>query len=124
MPLRRCLSCNALTQGSRCGGCRRAADRKRNAERPHYQGDYRRRADQAKAVWHATQAGCWICGGALDPHLPWPDPLSTTADHVRPGDPTSPLRPAHLRCYSSRGNRDDCAEPEHPGTGRPLPTGT
>ena len=105
MPKRRCLSCGALSPHTRCGDCRRAKDRERNATRAHYQGGYEARRNAAVQAWHEAGAACWICGRPLDPGRRWPDPLSTTADHVVPGDPASELRPACLRCNSARGSR-------------------
>lgn len=64
---------------------------------------------------------CALCGRWIDKSLPANDPMSWTADHIDPlsegGAETdlSNLRPAHMRCNSSRGN----------GKGRrarPLPT--
>lgn len=54
---------------------------------------------------------CWLCGHAIDLNLRWPDPMSPAIDHVVPlskgGAPEDPanLRPSHLRCDQSRGNR-------------------
>lgn len=98
MAKRRCLDCPNLTTSTRCATCRAAKERRRAATRPHYQGDYKAR----RAQLQATATHCWLCGQGL-PGYPWPHPLSTTADHVVPGDPTSELRPAHLRCNTSRG---------------------
>ena len=42
---------------------------------------------------------CWICGGPVDLY----DPMQ--ADHVIPGDPESPLAPAHRSCNAARGNK-------------------
>lgn len=63
--------------------------------RPHYQGDYKRRAKEVCAKAEA----CWICGDGKRDHDPW------TADHVIPGDSNSLLLPAHKSCNSRRGNR-------------------
>lgn len=59
---------------------------------------------------------CWLCLEAIDMSLEFPDPGSFSADHVIPlseldeDDPRrtklSNLRPAHLGCNSSRGNRN------------------
>jgi len=63
-------------------------------ERPHYAGDYRKRAKQIRD--NATT--CWICGKGYNPKDPW------TADHLIAGDPNSPLAAAHRTCNSRRGN--------------------
>jgi hypothetical protein len=106
MPPRRCISCSTLTVGTRCPTCSRAKDRERNASRPHYRGGYQAKRAHLVAMWHDLGADCWLCGEPLHPELVWPDPMSTTADHVVPGDPGSELRPAHGLCNSARGNRD------------------
>lgn len=53
---------------------------------------------------------CHICGGEIDKTLPWPHPMSATADHLTPvalgGSNLGPLLPAHHSCNSSRGTRD------------------
>lgn len=54
-----------------------------------------------KAAAHikATATHCHLCGQAFT------NRNEITADHIRPGDVTSPLAPAHRRCNSSRGNK-------------------
>lgn len=98
MPLPRpCLDCGKLGTESRCDECRKAAERIRSRERgtrPHYAGDYRRRA----ALVRENASLCWICGDATRPGDPW------QADHVIPGDPTSPLAAAHRSCNIKREN--------------------
>ena len=97
VPVRPCIEpdCPRLTRGTRCAEHQRQHDRARNARRTHYQGDYRKRAKQVRD----SAVLCHLCGQGARPGDPW------TADHVRPGDPTSPLRPAHKSCNSRRGNR-------------------
>ena len=52
---------------------------------------------------------CGICYQPIDKTLRWPHPWSKTVDLITPwvrgGDPLDPdnLRPAHLRCNTSRG---------------------
>ena len=101
----RCIDCRRQCTQTRCTSCQRARDRARNHTRPQYAGDYQQRRTGLINEAHATGAPCWICGHPLQPDAAWPHPLTTTADHVRPGDPTSPLAPAHLGCNSARGNR-------------------
>ena len=95
---RPCLDCGTLTPKARCAPCAtRISTQRANARppRPHYTGDYRKRAAQVRA--NATH--CWICGrGPIDGD-PW------QADHLQPGNPDSPLLPAHRSCNASRGNR-------------------
>ena len=45
----------------------------------------------------AQASTCWICGEGPKITDPW------AADHIRPGDPTSPLEAAHRSCNSRRG---------------------
>jgi len=94
---RPCLSCSRPTaNGSRCPSCARAHDQTRRPS-PRQRGygpEYRRR----RAQLLATDDTCWLCG----------KPGADTADHVIPvsqGGADGPLRPAHKRCNSARGNR-------------------
>ncbi|WP_369692276.1 HNH endonuclease [Schaalia hyovaginalis] len=53
---------------------------------------------------------CHICGQPIDLTRKWPDPLSATRDHLIPrsrggSDALDNVRPAHLRCNSSRQAR-------------------
>lgn len=95
---RPCIGCGSLTgAGSYCEPCARERERQRSLTRGsrHYTGDYRRRAKEVRE--NATE--CWLCHDGPRPDDPW------TADHVVPGDPASPLMPAHRSCNSRRGNR-------------------
>lgn len=102
-----CLDCGTLTRnGNRCEIHQGIIDAKvnaRKAERIHYKGDYKARA---KAV-RDSATHCWLCGEGYRPTDPF------TADHVQPGNPESPLMPAHKSCNSRRGNK--------PVTHTPLP---
>lgn len=73
------------------------ARRVRKETTGQYAGDYRRRA---KAIRDHAEF-CWLCGGGAREDDPW------QADHVIPGDPNSPLAPAHRSCNASRGNRSN-----------------
>lgn len=88
--------------GSRCPEHQQSRDRyvdmakaARKKATGQYAGDYRRRA---KAVRESATV-CWLCGGGVRPNDPW------QADHVVPGDPDSPLAPAHRSCNAARGNK-------------------
>ena len=93
---RPCLNCGKLTTNPRrCPDCQTTYNRLHpKPARPHYRGDYQARA---KAVRDSAQY-CWICLEGARPDDPW------TADHIIPGDPDSPLLPAHRSCNSSRGD--------------------
>ena len=100
-----CIECGVLTRaGSRCDTCGEAREKliraitpprkyKTKPKRPHYAGDYQARA---KAV-RENAIYCHICGDSGRATDPW------TADHLIPGDPGSPLLPAHRSCNSRRG---------------------
>ena len=93
-----CLGCNTLTDhGSYCQSCAAERERKRSKDRGprHYTYEYRK---AAKAV-RESASQCWICGEGAKPADPW------TADHLVPGDPYSPLAPAHRSCNSRRGSK-------------------
>jgi hypothetical protein len=99
MPIQRpCLDCRRLTTGNRCPTChtRRQAltDAHRAHKREHYKGDYQARAKQVRL--NATH--CWLCGLGPIEGDPW------QADHVYPGNPDSPLAPAHRSCNIRRSN--------------------
>lgn len=93
---RPCSKCGTPSlHGSQCPDCAAQAERIRSRKRGtrHYTGDYRARAAAVRAA--ATE--CWLCHEGPRPDDPW------TADHVLPGDPASPLLPAHRSCNSRRG---------------------
>ena len=103
-----CLDCGQLSKaGSRCEVC--ASNRKREAfarlsqntearrekKKLLYNSDYRRRAKQVRE--NATH--CHLCGEGYRPTDPF------EADHLLPGDPNSPLAPAHRSCNQKRGDK-------------------
>ena len=93
-----CLSCGKVTRTSRCATCQTEHERVKSAgrePRAHYAGDYRKRAK----VVRDTAVACWICGEGWRDGDPW------QADHVRQGDPASPLAPAHRTCNIARSNQ-------------------
>ena len=97
MAMRRCLSCGQLTDSTRCRRCANAhvdTPARRARKQALYGGDYRKRA----ALVRASTLTCWLCGGGARPLDPW------QADHVRAGDPTSPLAGAHRSCNARRGS--------------------
>jgi len=107
---RPCLDCGQLTpNNSRCPNCRTRRERNYRATRPHpdrsnrpHHTDptYRRISKQLREQWNTNPlTQCWLCGEYKRVGDPW------QADHYLPGDPTSPLLPAHRSCNARRGNR-------------------
>lgn len=95
---RPCLNCGQLTDNSRCLTCNRERERIASAARPprpHYSGDYRKRAK----IVRETAIACHWCGGGFAPDNP------VQADHVLQGDPASPLVASCRRCNIARANR-------------------
>lgn len=89
--------------GPRCNPHTRERDRQTRSKqaRPHYAGNYTTRRNQLIRAW-LTHIGPICPGYQRDPHhVP---PTHPTADHIRPGDPTSPLRVLCRSCNSTRGN--------------------
>lgn len=59
-------------------------------------------------IYERDEWRCWLCDGAVNPELRWPDPRSASLDHVVPlsrggADDESNLRLAHLDCNAARG---------------------
>jgi len=99
-----CMDCHKLYRGrgERCEDCRLRVSRAREADpnrraykRNLYNAEYKAKA---KAIKNFS-THCHICKEAFT------DRAQISADHLRPGDPTSPLAPAHLVCNARRGNR-------------------
>ena len=96
-----CLVCGKLTRGGNKCEEHRPPPRDRSARElkkkltGQYSGDYRRRA---KTVRDSASI-CHICGEGYRPRDPW------QADHLIPGDPSSPLAAAHRSCNASRGDK-------------------
>jgi hypothetical protein len=90
-----------MCSSSRCERCAsnygKQVERDRPArKRDHYAGDY---AKRAKAV-RAAAVICWLCNEPAKVNDPW------QADHYLPGDPASPLLPAHRSCNIKRSNEN------------------
>lgn len=96
-----CLICGTLSKATLCPTHQAAKEKARNTPERQarkaalYNSSYRTLAKQVRA--NATQ--CHICKGGYIPHDPF------EADHLIPGDPYSPLAPAHRSCNQSRGNK-------------------
>ena len=98
---RPCLDCGVLTDtGNRCPTHQSAyqarLDARKVGKREHYKGDYKKRAK----IVRDTADQCWLCGEGARVDDPF------TADHYFPGNPNSPLLPAHRACKSRRGNKN------------------
>ena len=105
---RPCLKCNTLhrDKGDYCASCRSEYERKREADparmarkRIMYGGDYRARRASMVTETIQNNLPCHICKKNFT------SLSEITADHLIPGNPNSPLAPAHKSCNSSRGNK-------------------
>ena len=99
-----CMDCQQLFtgKGERCGECRARVNKakesnpyRRQRKAILYNNDYRQQARAIKQL--ATY--CHLC------NQPFTNRDEISADHLIPGDPLSPLAPAHKTCNSSRGNK-------------------
>jgi 5-methylcytosine-specific restriction endonuclease McrA len=94
---RPCLDCGKLTGSTRCLECHRkveAARSRAREPRPHYGGDYPKRAKEVR-----EGAGpCWWCGDGDKFGDPW------QADHLVPRDPSSLLLKIHRSCNIRRAH--------------------
>jgi hypothetical protein len=101
-----CIICGVLSKGTRCPEHEKEVAQRKEAAR---QKDPTHRAkkatlygyahQKARKIVKATATECWIC------KQPFTATDSIDADHLYPGDPYSPLLPAHAKCNRSRGNR-------------------
>lgn len=104
MPLRPCLDCGTLAQGSRCETHEKARKQlKYRHESPERKAKKRKLYNtQYQKVAKAVREGAYLChicgqgGRAGDPF---------EADHLFPGEITSPLLPAHRSCNRAKGNK-------------------
>lgn len=95
MPYYPCLTCGALYTEAYCP-THKPQRKKPFTHRLLYNAEYRRAAKKIRE--QAT--ACWICG--KPPTLS--DPIQ--ADHLYPGNPNSPLLPAHRSCNIRRQTRN------------------
>lgn len=69
---------------------------------------YRTAAAALKRRAKRENMKCWLCGQGFDFDLPYHHADAFTADHVAPiaagGHIVGPLKPAHRRCNSRRGD--------------------
>ena len=105
---RPCLKCNRLhrDRGDYCSSCRTEYQRKRESnpyrmakKKMMYGGNYPARRASMVAETINNNLPCHIC------KQHFLTATEITADHLIPGDPNSPLAPAHKSCNSSRGNK-------------------
>ncbi len=99
-----CLTCNQLTTGASYCDKHLAPilEAKRIKENLRKRGRtlYNSTAYRKQRAWiKATATHCHICKQAFI------DRNQISADHLIPGDPNSPLAPAHIICNSRRGNK-------------------
>lgn len=100
---RPCSTCGKLTRGAnKCDkhmaemmAVVEAKRRLRKQNSGQYSGDYRKRAK----VVRDNAVICHICKEGFRLGDPW------QADHLLPGNPVSPLAPAHRSCNAKRGNK-------------------
>ena len=101
-----CLDCGKLSKaGSRCENCqlkinqakqaRQDTEARREKKRQLYNSEYRK----AARVVRANATHCHICGEGTRANDPF------EADHLVPGNSSSPLAPAHRSCNQKRGNK-------------------
>lgn len=101
---------NPATSGPRCEPHRLAEQRARSKRRGarHYDHPYRTHCAELRQAWTADPGTrCSLCARPLENREGFD---RWTCDHVNPGDPASPLAPAHPHCNSAKGNRDRLPE--------------
>jgi hypothetical protein len=104
-----CLKCKAIFtfRSEYCDSCRlekKPREQKPRIETPErkarkrllYNPTYKKIARGIKE----TATTCHLC------RQPFTDRNQIQADHLIPGDPSSPLLAAHARCNASRGNKE------------------
>jgi 5-methylcytosine-specific restriction endonuclease McrA len=78
--------------------------------------DRRYRALRAR-VLEGKGIVCAGCGEPIDKSLPFPHPMSATADHINPvgrgGSNHGKLQPMHLLCNQRKGKRVGLPETKH-----------
>jgi hypothetical protein len=104
MTPKRCIDCGTITTNTRCTTCEQIRNRERNKTRDHYKHNYRSRRRATLDLAQQHDEPCWICQQPINWDATPPHPTAPTADHVIPGDPNSPLLPAHFHCNSKRRN--------------------
>jgi predicted nucleic acid-binding Zn ribbon protein len=102
---RACLVCGTLSFDSYCSQHLQELKTKQQQrkdtperlahKRRMYGGNYRQRRNQLLA----TATHCAIC------NKPFENGQGVDADHVMPGEPSSPLQATHATCNRSKGNR-------------------
>ena len=101
-----CVICGTLSRGSRCPEHQKELDTRKQAAKnsdPNYKAKksalYGYAHQQARRQVIATAIICHICS------KPFTYGEKIDADHLIPGDPYSPLAPAHPSCNRSRGSK-------------------
>lgn len=75
------------------------------SDRPGRPNWYRRKRILDRDGWR-----CYLCAGAIDPTLRWPNPRSASVDHVVPvsaggADTDDNLRATHWGCNEAKGDK-------------------
>ncbi len=90
--IKACLDCSMPTRnGSVCHPCQVVRERKRNATRPHYGGEWRRTSQAQRRA----QPWCSVCGSTTD----------LTVDHIVPRSLEGGLATLCRSCNGSKGDR-------------------
>jgi hypothetical protein len=103
-----CLKCKAIfiARSEYCEGCR--LEKKPRTPAPRIDSLARRIKKANLYTSHYKKIARGIKATATHCHLcqqPFTDRNQIQADHLEPGNPLSPLLPAHARCNASRGNK-------------------
>lgn len=100
-----CIDCGQLTRTTRCEQHTKQLNQAKEQARDTPERRAKKRTmygwqyQQARKALKATATECWICRQPFTPN----DRIE--ADHLTPGDPHSPLAPAHRRCNQARGDK-------------------
>jgi len=98
MTKRPCPDCGTPTAATRCVACESTYQRKRNARRAHYRGQWTTIARLAVAA-HRAEYGDWCPGWQCPPH----PATDLTADHVEPRSLARGVRVLCRSCNARRG---------------------
>ena len=103
--LKPCINCGTLTRGTRCNTHQQQLDQAKEKKRDTPE---RRAKKKAMYGWDYQQRRAHLRAQATHCHLcqqPFTSTDNIEADHLIPGDPHSPLAPAHRLCNQVRSNK-------------------